>query len=194
MSSSRVALVIGHSFVSRLRVFVRDFKHHSLGLKRDFVVFTYGIPGIKLDKFNHELSHMVSHISPEIVIIQMGSNDLSHSSPEQVSSKLIDSAHICLSLGVKKVFINQLFPRKLSKIKSTHHTPVDFNTRINKTNQLLSSLSDQIHFYFWRHRTMSNWTRLIGNDGVHLSHQGLCKYYRSVRGAILNGFNCTHLS
>jgi hypothetical protein len=85
---------------------------------------------------------------------------------------------------VKKVVICGIFPRfKLRKVKlDVYHEKKE---KINLDFYLEFFHDPQIHF--WRHGSglMSN-RDLFRRDGVHLNVNGTCKFFRSLRGAVMS--------
>ena len=76
-----------------------------------------------------------------------------------------------------------IFPRfKLMKVKlDVYHEKKE---KINLDFYLEFFHDPQIHF--WRHGSglMSN-RDIFGRDGVHLNVNGTCKFFRSLRGAVM---------
>ena len=84
-------LVFGHSFVKRLH---RDLRSNldvraalSFNVQRASVKL-HGIGGHTVDKLIAFVLNKVCSFRPAIVILEIGTNDLSHSKPEVVGSKM----------------------------------------------------------------------------------------------------------
>jgi hypothetical protein len=74
-------LVFGHSFVRRLETFCREQEQHNLNLDLEkFSVVFCGIGGLCLEKAKSHLDNAIRRISPDIVIFDIGSNDLDRTS------------------------------------------------------------------------------------------------------------------
>ena len=93
MAEPRV-LVLGDSFIRRVRLFLsRDSYHFSVDFKRWFhraFIKWYGVGGCTVSKTLHLDLNVIESFRPEIVILQLGSNDLTDSDPLHVGSALED--------------------------------------------------------------------------------------------------------
>ena len=84
-SSPPTVLVLGHSFVRRLREDLRPrFDSRAdetfrLG-SSDAIVHLHGVGGLTVARLRRELQ-VVSSLSPEVVILKMGTNDLTSLRP-----------------------------------------------------------------------------------------------------------------
>jgi hypothetical protein len=94
-------LVFGHSFVKRLH---RDLRSNfdvraalSFNIQRASVKL-YGIGGRTVNKLIAFDLDTVRSFRPAIVILEIGTNDFSHSKPEVVGSKIDDLVHLLLQL------------------------------------------------------------------------------------------------
>jgi hypothetical protein len=201
MSQSRLptVLVLGHSFVRRMADFTRE---HLEGCKPDF-----DLPcNVKFLGFSGGLvSHLwsalaqISCISPDIVLLDIGTNDLA--SPSATPGEIADSVvrfadHLISSCGVKVVHIAQIFRR----LEGAPRTPPEFNEKVFAYNAALRSLcrhaqSRTLAIYMFTFRGMSeNWaTYLNPLDGVHftvrpsgdLPNSGSYKYYRCLKTCVI---------
>ena len=85
---------MGHSFVHRFHKFlVRGSERRvrlDLNLSRSAHINYYGVGGRTVDKLSKYDLSVVGYLKPEIVILQLGSNDPSPSEarPERVGSKI----------------------------------------------------------------------------------------------------------
>ena len=60
------------------------------------------------------------------------------------------------------------------------------NARFSVNRSIEALTKDLPHIHYWRHGGMNaNWERYFARFGVHLNAAGLCKYFRSTRGAAL---------
>ena len=70
-------LVFGHSFVKRLETFCRENEQHNLNLDLEkFAVAFCGIGGLCMEKVKSHLDNEIRRISPDIIILEIGANDL----------------------------------------------------------------------------------------------------------------------
>ena len=93
MAATRV-LILGHSFVHRLHSFIDSSSSPvltlSLGLEERINVKWRGIGGRTIAKvFQYDL-HIVESFKPQVVVLELGTNDLSHLTPTTVGSSLED--------------------------------------------------------------------------------------------------------
>ena len=74
------ALIIGHSFVRRLRSDLeRNFDARAdihFGLDQSMDVFLYGVGGLTVSQLRGRCSRPVRDVSPDIVLLEIGTNDL----------------------------------------------------------------------------------------------------------------------
>ena len=83
--------VLGHSFICRLR---GDLYSHfnsradeMLGLSNNAIVYLYGVGGFTVAQLFRSLG-IVSSLSPQVVILEMGTNDVDRLFPEVVGSQI----------------------------------------------------------------------------------------------------------
>ncbi len=181
-------LILGHSFVTRLTKFAVD--NHLLGFnlaQQQCEIFFHGIPGLRMEGLKQEVG-MVESLKPDIVFIDIGTNDLCVCDPDTVANEVFSFAqHLTHQFGVKRVLVSQVLYRDINRAP---HTPTNFNERVAIYNVKMDAcLKGNNSIHFWRHRGMwSNWRQLLG-DGIHFNQQGLRKYFNSVRGAIIAMLN-----
>lgn len=189
-------LVLGHSFVRRLRDFLvnlsrangarRITSHTWSNLNLDtqnFTVFYHGIGGLTIQKSYQEL-YIISELRPDVIFIQLGENDVDKSgaSPHDIFSQVTQFTSAILSLcpNTSHVFWGQLLHRPVPRI-----SPSKYSSKIHLVNKLIrAAQSHNIHY--WPHKGL--WKvpgDLFTSDGVHLNPRGHHKLARSIRGAIL---------
>lgn len=120
---------------------------------------------------------------PDIVIVELGTNDLSRFGPAAVGSNIEEFArNLHVNYGVKLVCVNQILYRAQSP---------QFNAKVRVLNRYLTAVLEQLPFViFWRHRGFWNCSNnLCLDDGVHLNALGNYKLYRSLRGATLRALS-----
>jgi hypothetical protein len=194
-------LVLGHSFVRRLSDFVHE--------RRESCVPNFDLPcnvkfigtgGLRVYNLWAYLDD-VSRILPDIVVLDVGTNDLS--SDNSCPGELADSVHrfaehLINNFGVKTVNIAQIFRR----LPGAERTPVDFNSKVFAYNAALQSLclrsqavspSSPIAMFFFRGMSQC-WEQYLNPvDGVHFSviplqsatHSGSYRYYRAIKTSII---------
>jgi len=127
---------------------------------------------------------------PDIVYLQIGGNYISawDSSPVRVASDIISFAnYIHYGLHVRIVIVGELLHRDPARIG------IHYNCKVVQTNvaiqQLISSENNN-NIIFWRHRGFWADLSFLSNDGVHLNHGGMLKYFKSVKSAVLHASHC----
>ena len=115
MAEPRV-LVLGDSFIRRLRLFLsRDSHHFSVDLKLSHRAFIkwHGVGGRTVSKTLHLDLNVIESFQPEIIIMQLGSNDLTDSDPLHVGSAIEDFVRLLHdTYGVKVVCVCQTIMRQ----------------------------------------------------------------------------------
>ena len=190
MSPKPHVLIMGHSFVRRFELFLSkgvDARvRRDLNLSRSAQITFLGVGGRTVDKLSKFDLHLVRRLQPQIVILEIGSNDLSSpdARPEVVGSKietLVQRLHA--ECQVETIVVFQTINRAAGL-----RDPPSFNTRVALLNQYLSVVLETLPFaVFWRHKGLRQSTvRVFFRDGVHLNGKGQYALYRSYRGAILS--------
>ena len=180
-------LVLGHSFVRRLREDLevafderasRDF--HLQGTAR---VRLYGVGGRTVSKLRqHDLS-VVSSFAPDIVILEIGTNDLAVDRPEVVGSEIEELVRFLREdMSIRVVGVCEVIPRGVCSPRAEN-----FNESVSVLNQYLRVVLPTLSNVFcWRHigfhcPSLSPYLA----DGVHVNSFGQYQLYRSYRGAML---------
>jgi lysophospholipase L1-like esterase len=115
---TKSVLIIGHSFVSRLKQDIRDgfIGDNNLGLNsaNQAVVFFHGRGGMLSKHLHSELS-FIQDLQPHVIFIEIGTNDLdSNIDPSIVSDKIVQFVlDLCKLNSITKVFISQIINRDL---------------------------------------------------------------------------------
>ena len=166
-------LILGHSFIRRLDNFVAANPNldHCFSLGNVAMLKWHGVFG----QYNLPV---IASFAPDIVILQLGTNDLSQLDPLVVGSSIEE-------------LVTTLHDRCNTKIVCVCQTlrgsdPV-FNARVHTLNKYLKTLLEALPYsFFWGHRGFWNSSQdFLARDGVHLNRQGQFKFFRSLRGAVL---------
>ena len=182
MGTPRV-LILGHSFICRLHDFIeRNSRHLDLKfqLQASAHLWWHGSWGRTIAKTVKFDLHIIHSFRPDIVIVQLGTNDLTSCPPLQVGSApkedLVHLPHD--SYGVKVIYVCQTIRRR---------SAVLFSQRVDiLTHYLRVALEPIPYAIYWGHRGF--WRSrhsFLSSNGVHLNSKGQCKLYRSLRGAVL---------
>lgn len=201
---SHNVLVLGHSFVRRLRDNVWNNDHPkivpNLGLGNKGINVRYlGIGGgniyTLLDDEENQVASALSEFPVKTVILQVGGNDICM--PDFDERKFKASVrHFIFWLQeiyhVEKVIIGAIFPRFKPKYKiGERFIPMDPDLYDRIRQQI--NLDFYLEFYhhpsisYWRHDygLMSNIKLFLG-DGTHLNLRGTKKFFKSLRGALMS--------
>ena len=121
----------------------------------------------------------VEEFAPDIVILQLGTNDLTTTSAVETGSAIEDLSRLLHeSYGVQVVCVCQTIYRLNSPY---------FNKQVDLLTKYLKVVLEPLPYtFYWRHRGF--WrckSRFLARDGVHLSNRGSYKLFRSLRGAAL---------
>ena len=142
--------------------------------------------------FKYDISFLKSY-KPDIVVLEIGTNNLSNLSPEVVGSRIDDHVRYMLDeLNIKVIAVCQVINRHIPHSDAPDHA---FNPKASILRQYLSVvLANEPSVFLWDHRKFDNGRidLLLSLDGVHCNPQGQYILYRSYRGAILKALNMLH--
>ena len=124
--------------------------------------------------------YRVDKCKPDILVLEIGTNDLTGLAPEVVGSVIKDL--VCLlheTYGVKVIGVSASIHGQVQSVR--------FNHNIDLLNQYLRVVLEPLDFaFFFKHRGLHNPSEeVLLPDGVHLNSRGQYLLYRSYRGAIL---------
>ena len=170
-------LILGHSFVRRLR---RDLENGfdcradaSFNLQGRASVHLFGVGGRTVEKLLRHDLHVVSALTPDIVILEIGTNDLSSTRPEVVGSAIEDLVRVLTSqFSVRVVGVCHVIPRGLAQCS-------DFNEAASILNQYNDVVLQSFPKVFcWRHR-------------VFITLPKILSYPMAFMLILLDSINCT---
>ena len=107
--------------------------------------------------------------------------------PVELANEILNLAHRLMSeKGVKTVHVFQLLYRRRA-VSSRFILRAGYNSLVDRVNRELEFLCQFFpKITFWKHKKMStNWHLMSNHDGTHLNDFGSKKYYRSIRGAVI---------
>ena len=182
-------LVLGHSFVRRLREFAAQ--NHSggpydlnLGLSNICSIIFQGIGGRTVDKMiKHDLDKIRS-TAPNIVVLELGSNDLcdKDSDPETIALSIVALAELLLTeLSLRFIAVCEVTARQNEPFVGYNERTALLNGHLRESLRIIPTAK------CWQHRGLINPTNnaVYAPDGIHLNDIGNKALYRSYRGAIL---------
>ena len=186
--------IIGHSFVSRLKQFIKSERdlRFDLGLHNSPLVQFNGYPGGSVVRV-HQPLEVVEDFSPDIVIVILGTNDIykSHHPVEEIAGSFYDLVNSLLEMqGPSNVIVCQILHRLTPTVPTRYPVDVDwFNERVDRLNQMLST---NLPYYFpgksflWRLKgfwSADSKTKNFAPYGCHLSREGQYCLLSNIRAA-----------
>ena len=107
--------VVGDSHIRRIK---RNLFNNSLCEGKAHL---NGFSGANIKRLDHSITPTLVEDRPDIVIIHIGSNDITHNAVDQIDVKdivncIINIGKKCLSYGVKEVIISSIFIKKQFKL------------------------------------------------------------------------------
>ena len=189
-------LVLGHSFVRHLKHDIRySFDSRAkadFDLGRSTQVYMQGVGGRTVQKLREYDMFDVEKVRPDIVILEIGANDLAKISPELVGSAIDDLVdYLMHHRGVRVVGVCQVIGRRLVNKGLEDDS---FNRKAAILNQYLSVvLAQRSGVFLWQHKELAKRPNFLLRDGVHLNTAGEYHLYRSYRGAILKAIKLLNI-
>lgn len=185
-------LIFGHSFISRLKYSIRESTDDSL--RSDFKlqqcdVTLAGFGGLTVsrrrEQFFRKVTSLFAYQKYDIVVFQLGSNDISHDTSPIVLAGLISdfATYLLDNHNVQIVYICQIFTRP----RPRYITAERYSAIRNETNNKIEAAVEDYHrIKYWTHKRIFNSPiQLFCQDGVHLNAMGTKKLYKSLRQAVI---------
>ena len=182
-------LILGHSFVRRHKQFITIQARQNTDFALDFkvsdvcTVCMLGIGGRTVDKMVRLDLPTIRDMAPDIVILELGSNDFCDTTSDAETTGLAIEAFVELlyhQCSVRYIMVCEVIPR------SNQPFPY-YNDKVDSLNRhLVKALANAPFAGVWRHRGLYHPTiNIYLPDGIHLNDSGNKALYRSYRGAIL---------
>lgn len=188
--------IFGHSYVKRLKHFLRDHVHLRFNLNLDSspLVQYSGYSGAIVDTLCSNLID-VQDFFPDIVVLLIGTNDLCrpYVTPVSLTNSILDLVNRLLFMcHVKRVVVCQILHRQPSHTSRYQVNTEWFNNKVDETNHMFSSQIRALHhdhITFWRLKGF--WSPEARShsflpDGIHLSDVGQKKLYSNIRAAVVH--------
>ena len=156
-------MILGHSFVRRLS---GDLENHfddraksNFDLE-DVKVRLFGVGGRTVKKIKQFDVANVSRFAPDVVILEIGTNDLCNKPPETVGSQIDELVELLL---------NQFSVRLVGVCLVIKRAEPMFNKKVEVLNRYLSVVIDLPRVFVWRHKIFDSPSHdFVLEDGVHL--------------------------
>ena len=176
-------LICGHSHVYWLKKEWQNFEK-ACPLTQATVSFL-AVRGAKVAQFETEtMLDRIKRGRYDIVIFHLGGNDLdSETPPQAIGMQLYMLSKRVVQSGVKLVIMGQVVRRQ----KWRHISPEEGSKRVFEINDFWRVVAAR-DISTWKHRRMwQSQSNLFRKDGVHFNAFGNFRFFRSMRGAIING-------
>ena len=197
-------LIVGHSFVRRLRRYCRHPIRRHLRLSRAThrIRMIGEYQGRKI-QFIRDIARaanamMARYPRPSVVILDIGSNDLMsvNRSPEGLAVDLVQLAVRLLNLGAKRVVMTKIIPRlggaavdQFSPV--AQYLPISFSeqrffllmNRFNRTLDDFVGVDGRLEVITHRGFRGRLWDVLA--DGLHYNIRGMRRYFNSMRRQVV---------
>ena len=152
-------MVLGDSHTKRIK---RNLFNNSFDNAKTYIK---SFSGARTNDMKHYAIPSLNDQNPDIVVIHIGGNDITHKNKETVivedlAKDIIDLGNLCRESGVPNVLISEILPKRsiiLTKI-------------IRKVNDRLEELCKINNFHLISHRDISR--DLLCHDGIHLTDSG----------------------
>ena len=185
-------LITGHSFVARLEQFIRktnrdNFEFNPLRTQLDFC----GRGGATISKLvGNGLFGKLSKKTYDLVIFEISTCDIDNVSAyePQLAHDLFRLARGCVNdFGVKSVLFCPVLPRRAVLFKAnTAYFTVKAELFINTIKRLCSRIAvPNTRMYVLKHQRFTSMLPSLLCAGVHLTLEGLQRYYFPLRRGIV---------
>ncbi len=186
------AILVGHSYIARLdaaRILHPD-------IPSDFNVKGCSISfiakgGARIDTIRN-LTQTIARRQPHCIFLQIGGNDIQANMHNgiYIGNSVVDLAkHLLRSTSCQKIYIGEMIFRFKGKYIKSVFEQEAYNKEVHAANcEIKSQLRGYNDIIFWPCKGVKRDKQLVmHHDGVHLSERnGMFKYYKSVRGAIVH--------
>lgn len=188
-NDSHRILILGHSFVWRLEKFLRGTPlpciDWHLSSPPPLQVKFYGVGGRTVHRLHTSNLHVVSSFQPHLVILEIGSNDLSNPHipvPLLAANILQLNQNLHYNFNVAHIILMGVCER--------NHPPLTqppYNVKAHQLNHTMLQMIKPIPFVsFWFHRRLTRYNfSFLLPDGVHFNPTGNHLLYHSYKSAIL---------
>ena len=185
------AVVVGHSFIRRLRVHLAQEKgpNFNFGLDPAIVDVTMmSRGGLTVHNCLHDgMLQRVKSLAPHLVYIELGSNDATNAylSENAIVNDMCTIARSLVQAGVQRVIFGQVLWRSEEGIPAAVQ---HYNWKVVMLNRRMCHLLPTMpSTSYWKHRGLWNSVHpILLPDGVHLTDVGNHRLFRSIRGALIH--------
>ena len=184
-------LIAGSSHVRRLGQHVSTLPNENFNITTaplDAIFF--GIGGGKLENEQHvaAIEYAIQRRDPSFLILHIGGNDLDTTDLDDIFCQrlvlklALMTKTFLIRHNIQFVFVCELFPRETPRNVSAG----TYNKYKRLFNKLLKGEIKKMNYVcFWKIRGIQETKEDVFTDSVHLGMEGTTRYYRSIRGALL---------
>ena len=176
-------LILGHSFVKRLKNYLKCNKI-KMHVQNNYVQLI-GFGGVTVLTLRERLTN-VNFENHSKVILQIGGNDLCSTSADEVVRSILDFASYLIDCGIDKVVVCTLFYRGKKAEKwmiPKYRSYIEYNQAVDYVSNSLKVLCKG-RLRLWKHNHNVFNRHAYGKDQIHLNEQGMEAYRKSVLGAL----------
>ena len=188
-------LVLGHSFVRRMRDWLHSQGDLKLGLHQVSEINYHGVGGYTLYHLWDEIQ-LIKSLQPDILLLEIGSNDISYRtlSPQTFTDELQHFLiHVLAVTSVQQIVVFQVFYRGLGYNPRRRQRQLrDYNESVRQLNLYLfhmvrkPGMSNHPVTVFRLQGMWSDYTSFLRRDGVHLNNKGQERHKWHYRRAIID--------
>ena len=182
--------ILGHSFTSRADRYLRDMGIENLNLPR--ISHNISLNGRGGAHFSDliEMFNQTGVLQPDILVLDFGTNDLFNSNLVPTLSLARQyfnlAKHMLDHYGVKHIIILEVLPRTSW---GRYGAPHSFSARVISFNNAIKSLVLHLDhtapITFWFNKGFPSKIESFISDGCHLNAEGMAKYIKSIRRAVI---------
>lgn len=180
-------LMLGHSFVHRLDTFMKTTDRVNFEFDECRTICRLcGIGGLKIvGLFSARMVDKVARFRPGLLVIEIGTNDIDAPGVTvcDLARTVFRFAMLCMSdHAVCKVILCPVLPRGPGRFQARSVCFESNRVALNEALAVLCTTDSRVSML--THQRFSNVAEML-RDGVHLSDQGLKRYYFSLRRGIV---------
>ena len=177
-------LLLGHSFIRRLKVSLQRDNSLNLGLNSsEFSLLWQGFGGIAIKHLSN-YEYLINNLQPTIMYVEIGSNDLCYrkAQVDQLADHLYSWVLSILARYscVKKIIVGQVIPR-------LNQPYPHYNKQVTQFNALFrEKCLNHPGIVTWKHKGLvTAFANCLLPDGVHLNSVGEKKFKHSIKRALV---------
>lgn len=194
MATSKPVFIVllGHSFIRRLRDHLKTTNYLNLGLnKADFSLLWQGFGGMHIKDLHSYIDMLVS-VQPNALYIEIGSNDLCASpNIQSLVSQLFDFLEDLLRQCpvISSIIIGHVIKRDLSSPRQAK-VHKNYNQLVTQFNEAITSQAKSsphsLSLKIWKHKGLvQDSVPYLLQDGVHLNSRGHHLLMHSIKRALV---------